>query len=163
MSLSEVVSLLAALGTLATITGLVITIRRNTATSRLDTLQRMVAEMNHLRQQRATNPSLERSLFPDRRDWTDEQIAEHLAMVQLANTLEWAYIARRSGMLDLDVWESWVATWRGVIENDTKRDSLYHASVWTFGRTGTMAKDLERLTKGDDLPDPYSRKSSRRR
>lgn len=45
--------------------------RRMTQSMRSSTLQAMITEMNKLRQSRAENPSLERSLFTARQNWTD--------------------------------------------------------------------------------------------
>jgi hypothetical protein len=154
MNVSEVIATVASCGTLVSIIGLIVTVRRNTALSRLDTLQKMVSELNALRRYRASNPDIERALFPPRHKWSKEKIGQHLTIVQLANTLEWAYIARRSGFIDFDVWNSWVATWKGVIEHEAQTDEIYHESVWTFSRHGQMADDLRLMTKQDIVIDP---------
>lgn len=89
--------------------------RRLSASLRMQTLQQMVVEMNRLRSVRASEPALERALFPSRAGWEDAKVKAHLIAVQLANIFEWAYLARRDGLIEREVWDSWVATWRGVI------------------------------------------------
>ena len=66
---------------------------------RLDNLQSMVGEMNQIRRTRAENPDLERALFDKRNTWDDERINTNLMAVQLANIFEWAYFARRDGLI----------------------------------------------------------------
>jgi hypothetical protein len=136
--------------------GLVVNMNRTNKVTRLDTLQRMISELNKLRQTRSDHPELERELFPSRKLWTDERIKEHMAIVQLANTLEWAYLARRDGLIDLEVWESWVTTWKSVISTNANEEHLYDSSVWTFGRSGTIFEDLKTITTGNRTIDPYN-------
>lgn len=134
--------------------------RRMTQSMRSSTLQAMITEMNKLRQVRAENPSLERSLFTARQNWTDSQIQHHLAAVQLANIFEWAFFARRDGLIESDVWESWVETWRSVIlASDPLRDA-FTDSVWTLGRSTEVSVMLQELIAGNgEIQDPIRVKS----
>ncbi len=134
--------------------------RRMTQSMRSSTLQAMITEMNKLRQVRAENPSLERSLFTARQNWTDSQIQHHLAAVQLANIFEWAFFARRDGLIESDVWESWVETWRSVIlASDPLRDA-FTDSVWTLGRSTEVSVMLQGLIAGNgEIQDPIRVKS----
>jgi len=78
-----------------------------------------------------------------------------MAIVQLANTLEWAYLARRDGLIEADVWKSWISTWQTVISANADGTHLYDPSVWTFGREGTIATDLKLITEEGFIVDPY--------
>lgn len=150
-------------GAIAIIVSLVALARSNSklgASVRLSTLQSMVAEMNALRRDRAENPDLERSLFDTRTDWDDLQIQHHMAAVQLANVFEWAYLARRDGLLELDVWESWVETWRSVILASEPLRNSFSSTVWTFGRSPEVAACLDELVHGSgDVADPVRDRS----
>lgn len=154
MSIKYFATLVVILTSLGTLISLVFSIRRESASNRLDTLQRMVSELNELRRYRTAHPDVERSLFPARENWSSGRIAEHLSIVQLANTLEWAYIARREGLLDYEVWQSWVLTWQTVIEPNSTRENLYNDMVWTFGRSGQMSIDLQSLNIEGTIIDP---------
>lgn len=122
---------------------------------RLNTLQSMVSEMNTIRQFRAENTQLERALFDARTQWDDLKIQKNIMAVQLANVLEWAYIARRDNMLDKDVWESWVTTWRQVILKSQPLRESFTETVWTFGREPSMSKVLTDLVMSSGpIPDP---------
>jgi len=123
---------------------------------RLSTLQAMVTEMNKLRQSRAENPELERSLFTSRSDWSDTEIQHHLAAVQLANIFEWAFLARRDGLIELDVWDSWVETWRSVILSSDSLKASFTDPIWTFGRSPEIALQLTALVSGKEvITDPF--------
>jgi hypothetical protein len=126
---------------------------------RVSTLQQMVAEMNQLRQFRASNPSLEKELFEARHDWSDLQVQNNIVAVQLANILEWAYIARRENLLDKRVWESWVKTWQDVILASQPLRQLFTPTVWTFGRDPYMAQKLHELVIEHKAYDPRREKS----
>lgn len=78
-----------------------------------------------------------------------------MAIVQFANTLEWAYLARRDGLIEQEVWNSWISTWKNVIAANASDEHLLDHSVWTFGRTGKISEDLKLITRdGIDL-DPF--------
>ncbi|MEI6649018.1 MAG: hypothetical protein WCO08_05175 [Actinomycetes bacterium] len=125
---------------------------------RLSNLQAMVGEMNEVRRLRATMPEVEKSLFVDRRDFTDLEISQNLIAVQLANIFEWAFLARRDGLIEKDVWESWVETWRSVILSSQPLRDLFTPTVWTFGRMNDMTAILEQLVQGTGaIQDPYRR------
>jgi hypothetical protein len=155
-----------AVGTLiigVTLIRLVTADRRLAATQRMDNLQRMVVEMNALRRLRSEHPELERSLFEARSTWTDAQIQHNLMAVQLANILEWAYLSRREGLLDKDVWESWVETWRIVILASEPLRQDFVSSVWTFGRSPDVIPVLQDLVASDNpIPDPADGRGIRR-
>ena len=120
----------------------------------------MIAEMNQLRRNRAANPDLERTLFDSRADWSDLQIQQHMSAVQLANVFEWAYLARREGLIEADVWRSWVETWRAVILGSEPLRNSFTPNVWTFGREHHMAQVLDALITGTgEVPDPLQDKS----
>ena len=134
--------------------------RRLSTSLRLSNMQAMVSEMNELRRLRAQNPDLERELFEKRSDWTALQIEKNLTAVQLANIFEWAYLARRDHLIERDVWESWVLTWRDVIMASESLKASFSDSVWTFGRQADVAKSLGALVKGSgEIPDPARRRS----
>lgn len=145
-------------GAAGIILSLIALIRSNAklgASVRLSTLQAMISEMNELRRARADEPELERSLFESRQDWSDIEIKHHVAAVQLANVFEWAYLARRDGLLERDVWESWVETWRGVILASPPLRAAFTPTVWTFGRSEEVTHYLNELIKGGgDVGDP---------
>ena len=123
---------------------------------RLTNLQAMVVEMNQIRRLRASMPDLERELFEDRRDWSDLLINQNLMAVQLANVFEWAYLARRDGLIEKDVWESWVETWRSVILSSESLRKFFTDSVWTFGRMNDLTSVLTNLVKeAGAIDDPY--------
>lgn len=122
--------------------------RRLAASLRIGTLQQIVTEMNTIRAARAMDPEFERSVFPQRADWDDDHIRTYLLAVELANILEWAYLARRDNLLDEDVWESWAETWRAVIlSSDALRD-CFTTSVWTFGRSEEVSTALNEFVQG---------------
>ena len=128
---------------------------------RLDNLQSMVGEMNQIRRTRAENPDLERALFDKRSTWEDKKISTNIMAVQLANIFEWAYFARRDGLIESDVWESWVETWRSVILDSTPMRTLFTDQVWTFGRHPDVAHALTSIIQSKGaIPDPM-RKGSR--
>lgn len=138
----------------ATLWAVVRSNRKIATASRLNTLQQMVVEMNVIRRHRSDSPALERSLFEARRDWTDEEIQHHLAAVQLANILEWAYLARREGLLAREVWESWAETWQRVILTSKPLHDSFESSVWTFGRRPEIRTALEALVEHGTVEDP---------
>lgn len=146
------------LGVLAIVISLLAVARSNQRVQnveRLSTLQSMVVEMNSLRQVRAANPDLERSLFESRADWSDSHIQNNLVAVQLANILEWAFLARRDRLIEKDVWESWVQTWRNVIMSSKSLKATFKDSVWTFGRHTAVQPVLYEIIWGkSDIPDP---------
>jgi hypothetical protein len=146
-------------GAIALIVSLIAVARSNkrvAASVRMSNLQSMTVEMNGLRRLRADDPALERSLFETRTSWSDLQIKHNLMAVQLANILEWAYLARREGMIEIDVWESWVGTWRSVIVSSQPLRNSLGETVWTFGRSPEMTKDLGEIISGSDsIPDPF--------
>lgn len=135
--------------------------RRLSDSMRLDNLQSMVGEMNQIRRTRAENPDLERALFDKRNTWDDERINTNLMAVQLANIFEWAYFARRDGLIESDVWVSWVETWRSVILDSTPMRTLFTDQVWTFGRHPDVAQALTSIIQSEgEILDPL-RKGSR--
>jgi hypothetical protein len=134
--------------------------RRMSQSMRSSTLQAMITEMNKLRQSRSDNPELERALFSARKEWTDSQIEMHLAAVQLANIFEWAFLARRDGLVELDVWDSWVETWRSVILASEPLKLSFTDSVWTLGRSPEVSHQLTLLVNGTGkIADPLRKKS----
>jgi len=134
--------------------------RKLTQSMQLSTLQAMISEMNGLREMRSENPDLERSLFDSRESWSDTQIQHNLTAVQFANIFEWAYIARRDGLLEQQVWDSWVETWRNVILASRPLRESFTDNVWTFGRTPEVAAELNQLVSGSGLiSDPCKRKN----
>lgn len=147
-------SVVGAVALIATLWAIVRSNRQIATASRLDTLQQMVVEMNVIRRLRSDDPDLERSLFAARGTWTDQDIRHHLAAVQLANILEWAYLARKEGLLARDVWESWAETWRSVILASKPLQDSFEASVWTFGRAPETRAALERLVTAGSVEDP---------
>ncbi len=123
---------------------------------RLSNLQAMVVEMNQIRRLRASTPNLERELFENRKEWSDLQISQNLMAVQLANIFEWAYLARRDGLIEKDVWESWVETWRSVILSSESLRKSFTSSVWTFGRMNDLTMTLTDLVQGaGTIGDPF--------
>lgn len=128
--------------------------KRLAAATQLSTLQAMVSEMNQLRQIRVDNPDLERELFASRKDWSELQIQRNLIAVELANVFEWAYLARRSGIIEKDVWESWVTTWVSMLRGSQPLADSFTDSVWTFGRSPEMAASLNALVRGEQVADP---------
>lgn len=111
----------------------------------LNNLQQIMGEMNRLREYRSDHPELERELFAERADWSDEKIRGYLLAVQMANIFEWAFIARKRNLLDQMTWDSWVETWQNVIiPNPALRDQ-FTDKVWTFGRVEPMRSELMRL------------------
>jgi hypothetical protein len=153
---------LTALIYLATFLNLAWANRRMAASLRMGTLAQMVGEMNDLRQFRADHPDLERELFEGRRTWSTASVQRHLAAVQLANILEWAYVARRNDLIEKDVWESWASTWRDVILESKSLRASFDASVWTFGRSRRVLADLEQLVSTRQaIPDPRGRRGNR--
>lgn len=127
---------------------------------KLSTLQAMITEMNNLRQVRAENPNLERSLFESRKEWSDLEIQHNITAVQLANIFEWAYIARRDGLLEKDVWDSWVQTWRSVILSSEPLRNAFKDSVWTFGRSTEISHELTKLVNSSgEIDDPHKPRS----
>jgi hypothetical protein len=136
--------------------------RRLAVSLRLTNLAQMIGEMNDLRQFRAEHPDLERALFEQRRDWSSIIIQRNLTAVQLANILEWAYIARRNNLIEKDVWESWARTWRDVILASTPLQESFSESVWTFGRADSVLSDLQQIiSRTDAIPDPRQRRRGR--
>lgn len=130
--------------------------RKLSISMRLNNMQAMVSEMNELRRLRAADPELERALFDSRRDWSDQEINQNLVAVQLANIFEWAYLARRDGLIEKDVWESWVETWRSVILASKPLQEAFTPSVWTFGRQEDVANALNDLVLGEkSIDDPH--------
>ena len=123
---------------------------------RLTNLQQMVVEMNRIRQVRAGNPKLEKSMFAGRDAWTDEQIQSYLIAVQWANILEWAYLARQEGAITEPVWRSWARTWIDVIlASDPLRQHFLRDEIWTFGRAPRMREELTQMIRDRVVPDPY--------
>ncbi len=123
---------------------------------RLSNLQAMVVEMNQIRRLRASTPNLERELFENRKEWSDLQISQNLMAVQLANIFEWAYLARRDGLIEKDVWESWMETWRSVILSSESLRKSFTSSVWTFGRMNDLTMTLTDLVQGaGTIGDPF--------
>lgn len=159
MSTELIARLLDLAGLLVLVASFVAVARSNRKLSismRLNNMQAMVSEMNELRRIRAADPELERSLFDSRQNWTDEQISQNLVAVQLANIFEWAYLARRDGLIEKDVWESWVETWRSVILSSKPLQEAFTPSVWTFGRQKDVADALNELVRGaSNIPDPH--------
>ena len=125
---------------------------------RLTNLQSMVGEMNEIRRLRASNPDVERSLFLERQNWSNIEIEQNLIAVQLANIFEWAYLARRDGLIEKDIWESWVETWRSVILSSEALRKSFTPSVWTFGRMNDMTSILNDLVNNSgNIQDPYKK------
>ncbi len=116
----------------------------------------MVSEMNVLRNRRADHPALERAMFHSRATWSDDEIREHMLAVELANIFEWAYLARRDGILDRDVWESWAETWRSVILASPPMQKRFTKTVWTFGRASNVFPGIDEfINDRGHLPDPF--------
>ena len=155
MKTSEIVSTaISTLSMLALFLSLIAVARSNSKLAdsmRLTNLQAMVVEMNQLRRFRATDTEVERSLFEDRVNWTDTQIHHNLVAVQLANIFEWAYLARRDGLIELDVWDSWVETWRSVILASEPLRKAFTPTVWTFGRSKDTLAALTLLVEGTGI------------
>lgn len=156
----EATLVLDVISTLAIVVSLLLVARSNrrvAASYRVGTLQEMVSEMNSIRAVRAGDPDLERALFDSRSSWSDEQIRSNLLAVQLANILEWAYLARRDGMLDEDVWNSWVRTWKDVVLASEPLKKLFSETVWTFGRDPEVSSQLTSFVTGQtsSIRDPY--------
>lgn len=130
--------------------------RKLSQSMKLANMQAMISEMNTLRRLRADEPDLERSLFPDREAWTDTEIQHNLTAVQLANVFEWAYFARRDGLIEKDVWDSWVETWRSVILASEPLRQAFQSSVWTFGRSDAVSSELNKLISlSGPISDPH--------
>lgn len=160
-TLRMIIELFGALALIISLVAVARSNRRVAASVRMSNLQAMLVEMNGLRRLRSDDPSLERSLFDTRTGWSDLQIKQNLMAVQLANILEWAFLARRDGLLERDVWESWVTTWRTVILASEPLRATLQDSVWTFGRSPEMKSVLDEVLSGTgDIPDPI-RKTSR--
>jgi len=152
---SVVVSAVSAFAVVVTLYALVRSNRRLSASLRIGTLQQMVSEMNGLRNRRADHPTMERAMFESRATWTDDQIREYLLAVELANIFEWAYIARREGFLDSDIWTSWAETWRSVILASPPLKKSFTATVWTFARAPAMLAEINGFFNDpSELPDP---------
>lgn len=150
-----------ALAVVLTLYALVLSNRRLSASLRVGTLQQMVSEMNGLRNRRADHPTTERAMFAQRASWTDDEIRENLLAVELANIFEWAYLARREGFLDLDVWESWAETWRSVILASPPLQKRFTETVWTFARSPAILADITRfISQRGHLADPRRRRAS---
>ncbi|MEI8067151.1 MAG: hypothetical protein WCH42_07480 [Actinomycetes bacterium] len=160
MSTAEVIStVISTLSLLALFLSFLAVARSNrqlAKSMRLSNLQAMVVEMNQIRRLRASTPNLERELFENRKEWSDLQISQNLMAVQLANIFEWAYLARRDGLIEKDVWESWVETWRSVILSSESLRKSFTSSVWTFGRMNDLTKTLTDLVQGaGSIGDPF--------
>lgn len=160
MSTAEVIStVISTLSLLALFLSFLAVARSNrqlAKSMRLSNLQAMVVEMNQIRRLRASTPNLERELFENRKEWSDLQISQNLMAVQLANIFEWAYLARRDGLIEKDVWESWVETWRSVILSSESLRKSFTSSVWTFGRMNDLTKTLTDLVQGaGTIGDPF--------
>lgn len=138
--------------------------RRLAASLRLDSMQQMIGELNKLRQIRMDQPDLERSLFPDRKSWSDDQVRKNLVAVQFASMFEWAYFTRREGLLPADVWLSWIDTWHAVIIRSPGLRESFEESVWTFGREEPAHQDLMRLVFDEGVrQDPFVTRRKQRR
>lgn len=158
---SVIVSAVSAFALIMTLYALVRSNRRLSASLRIGTLQQMVSEMNVLRNRRADHPAVERGIFAERANWTDDEIRENLLAVELANIFEWAYIARREGFLDSDVWESWAETWRSVILASPPLRNRFTETVWTFARSPAMLTEIMQfIDNPGDLSDPRQRRVS---
>lgn len=158
-SIADIASLLSLVALAISLLSVAQSNRRLSRSMHLSTLQSMVTEMNQLRQNRADNPDLERSLFESRKDWSDTEIQHHLTAVQLANIFEWAFLARRDGLIDKDIWDSWVETWRSVILASTPLREAFTDTVWTLGRSPQITVELRALVTGDSgISDPFERR-----
>lgn len=158
-SISDIAGVISVIAVCISLVAVARSNRKLTQSMRLSTLQAMVNEMNGLRQNRSDNPDLERSLFESRSQWSDRQIQHHLTAVQLANIFEWAYLARRDGLLEKDVWDSWVETWRAVILASESLQKSFHSEVWTFARSPEIAAQLNSLVNGShSIEDPIRAK-----
>jgi hypothetical protein len=152
-----------AIQTLAVVLALSATIwsnRKLAKSLRSNALQQMIAEMNRLREQRMEHPDIERSLFPKRAQWPDQRIRENIMAVELANIFEWAYLARREGLIEKAVWDSWAMTWRSIIFPSPILRGLFadQAHIWTFCRAPEMAHQLRLIVESEtaEIPDPIS-------
>lgn len=152
MNIKDLVEILAnastALSFLVIIISLVYVIRSNNQVAksmRVTALQQVLSEMNEIRRIRGADPELEKSLFDSRRNWDDLTIKKHLIAVQLANILEWAYLARRDGLLSQAEWTSWAKTWKDVILSSVSLKSTFQEEVWTFARNPEMAAALKAI------------------
>lgn len=160
MDIADVISIATLLALILSLLASTRSNRRLSESMRLNNLQSMVGEMNQIRRTRAENPNLERALFEKRADWDDDKINTNLMAVQLANIFEWAYFARRDGLIEKDVWVSWVETWRSVILDSASMRSLFTDQVWTFGRHPEVAQALTSIVQGQgEIPDPVRSKS----
>ncbi len=143
----------------AVVASLLLLVRSNgrlAASMRMNTLQQVTNEMNALRTERADRPDLERSLFEGRREWTDLEIQRNLMAVKMANIFEWAYLARRDGLIDADVWTSWAVTWRSFILSSAPMKEAFRESVWTFCRDPKTSAALSDLVEGKSaIGDPH--------
>lgn len=150
-----IVAAINAAAVVITLYALVRSNRRLSASLRIGTLQQMVAEMNRVRDTRADHPDAERGMFESRRDWSDARIRQHMLAVELANIFEWAYLARREGLIDKDVWESWAETWRDVILASAPMRQSFTSAVWTFGRDPAISGPIREFVANQaPLPDP---------
>lgn len=139
-----------AVGSVGVIISLVLVARSNQRLARaqnLTNLQQILGEMNKLRLYRADHPELERALFKERERWTDTRVQEHLMAVQLANIFEWAFFAKRDGLLREEVWDSWVTTWTEVILISPPLKECFNDKVWTFGREPAVMGEMKALLK----------------
>jgi hypothetical protein len=119
--------------------------RRLAKTQNLTNLQQILGEMNKLRTYRADHPDLEKALFENRETWGDIKIQQNLMAVQLANIFEWAFFAKREGLLDDDVWRSFIETWKKVILASPPLKDSFVDTVWTFGRDPSVMTKLKDL------------------
>lgn len=153
--ITSVVSILSLLVLIFSLLGVAKSNNNLAKSMRLNNLQAMVTEMNAVRRLRASLPDVERSLFDSRKNWSDLEINQNLIAVQLANILEWAYIARRNGLIEKDVWESWVQTWRSVILSSDSLKKSFTPTVWTFGRSEELSRVLtELMQESGSISDP---------
>ncbi len=160
MDISDAISIATLLALVLSLIAATRSNRRVSESMRLSNLQSMVGEMNQIRRTRAENPDLERALFEKRSEWDDVKINTNLMAVQLANIFEWAYFARRDGLIEKDVWTSWVETWRSVILDSASMKSLFTNQVWTFGRHPEVAQALTSIVQeAGEIPDPIRSKS----
>jgi hypothetical protein len=124
---------------------------------RITALQQLLSEMNELRRIRASDIGLEQALFDARKNWDEVTIKKHLMAVQLANILEWAFIARRDGVLSETEWKAWAKTWREVILSSASLKSAFKSEVWTFGRDPGIEDALKHIfDETKPIPDPRS-------
>lgn len=167
MEFKDLVAVLANLATalsfVVVVVSLLYVVRSNNQVAksmRVTALQQLLSEMNELRRIRGSDAELEKALFDSRKDWDETSIKKHLVAVQLANILEWAFIARRDGVLSESEWKAWAQTWREVILSSSSLKRSFRSEVWTFGRDQRFQESITILfDETKPLPDPRTRVS----